>query len=196
MSDMNYPLGLDRIRSVVASLSLSLFVLSSAGCGSDGASSADTSVPPTSTESTVAVTDAPTTQAPTTEAPTTEAPTTAATTSETVSSELTQDEATAMAETVINAWNTDDVSSIEELMGPTDVWIAITGTKFDETTIAGWLDPILAAIGDTERAGDPVAVTGGFSFPLLDVSSGGPFFLIITRSPDGVLTIEESPTAP
>jgi hypothetical protein len=191
MSDMNYPLGLDRIRSVVATLSLSLFVLSSAGCGSDGASSADTSVPPTSTESTVAVTDAPTTQA-----PTTEAPTTAATTSETVSSELTQDEATAMAETVINAWNTDDVSSIEELMGPTDVWIAITGAKFDETTIAGWLDPILAAIGDTERTGDPVAVTGGFSFPLLDVSSGGPFFLIITRSPDGVLTIEESPTAP
>ncbi|MFM2076873.1 MAG: hypothetical protein RJA49_763, partial [Actinomycetota bacterium] len=46
-------------------------------------------------------------------------------------SELTQDEATAIAETIINAWNTDDVSPIEELMGPTDVWIAITGVKFD-----------------------------------------------------------------
>ena len=67
-------------------------------------------------------------------------------------------------------------------MGPTDVWIAITGVEFDETTIAGWLDPILVAIGDTERTGDPVAVTDGFSFPLVDVSSGGPFFLVITRS--------------
>jgi hypothetical protein len=88
------------------------------------------------------------------------------------------------------------VSPIEELMGPTDVWIAITGVEFDETTIAGWLDPILVAIGDTERTGDPVAVTDGFFFPLVDVSSGGPFFLVITRAPDGVLTIEETETAP
>jgi hypothetical protein len=101
-----------------------------------------------------------------------------------------------MADTIINAWNTDDVSPIEELMGPNDVWIAITGVKFDETTIAGWLDPMLAVIGDTDHTGDPVAVTNGFSFPLVDVSSDGPFFLVITRNPDGVLTIEESPTAP
>jgi hypothetical protein len=188
---MNYPLGSDRIRSLVATVSLSLFVLSSAGCGSDGASSAETSVPQTSTEPTVAATEPPTTQV-----STTEAPTTAAITSAPPTSELTQDEATAIAETIINAWNTDDVSPIEELMGPADVWIAITGVKFDEATIAGWLDPILAAIGDTEHTGDPVAVTDGFSFPLVDVSSGGPFFLVITRSPDGVLTIEESPTAP
>jgi hypothetical protein len=101
-----------------------------------------------------------------------------------------------MAETIINAWNTDDVSSIKELMGPADVWIAINGDKLKENTIAGWLNPILAAIGDTKRTGDPVAMTDGFSFPLLDVSSGGPFFLLITRSPDGVLTIEESRNGP
>jgi hypothetical protein len=195
MSDMDYLLGSNRLRSLVATVSLTLFVLSSAACASDGSSSAGTSVQQTSTESTVAITEAPTTQASTTEAPITTT-TTTTTTSEPLTSALTQDEASAIAETIITAWNTDDVSPIEELMGPKDVWIAITGTKFDETTIAGWLDPILAAIGDTEHAGDPVAVTDGFSFPLIDVSSGGPFSLVITRSADGVLTIEESPTAP
>jgi hypothetical protein len=189
---MGFLLGSYRTRSVVATMSLGLFILGSAGCGSDGASVAVTDAPTTQASTTVSpTTEAPTTAPPTTAPPTTPPPTTAAPTTE-----LTQDEATAIAETIITAWNTDDVSPIEELMGPNDVWIAITGVKFDETTIAGWLDPILVAIGDTDRTGDPVAVTDGFSFPLVDVSSGGPFWLVITRSPDGVLTIEESPTAP
>jgi hypothetical protein len=179
------------IRMIVLTVSLGVVALGGASCGSDDTSSVDITASPTSTASTVAATGAPPTAAATTVPPTTAAPTTPAPTTE-----LTLDEATAMTETIINSWNTDDVSPIEELMGPKDVWIAITGVSFDETTIAGWLDPILVAIGDTERTGDPVEVTDGFSFPLVDVSSGGPFFLIITKSPDGVLTIEESAPAP
>ncbi len=164
-------------------MSLSLLVLAGAGCGSDDDSSTDTAAPQPST---VVDTKAPTTQAPTTDAPTTEA----------VVSDLTQDEATLIAEEVVAAWNADDVTPIEEILGPTGVWIAITGDPFDATTVAGWLDPILAATGDTEITGDPVAVANGFSFPVVDVDSGGPFFLVITHDPDSVLTIEETETAP
>ena len=74
------------------------------------------------------------------------------------------------------------MTPIEEILGPTGVWIAITGDPFDATTVAGWLDPILAAIGDSEITGDPVAVTNGFSFPVVDVDSGAPFFLVITHA--------------
>jgi hypothetical protein len=167
-------------RLAVAAMSLGLLVAST-GCGSDDTPSADTSAPRPSTEPTVAVTDAPSTQAPTTEMGV---------------SDLTQDEATLIAEEVVAAWNADDVSPIEQILGPTGVWIAITGESFDATTVAGWLDPILAAIGDSEITGDPVAVTDGFSFPVVDVESGDPFFLVITHDADGVLTIEETRTAP
>jgi hypothetical protein len=180
---MGHVFSSDHLRTAVATVSLSLLVLAGAGCGSDDDSSADTSAPQLST---VAGTEAPTTQAPTTDAPTTELPV----------SDLTQDEATFIAEEVVAAWNADDVTPIEEMLGPAGVWIAITGEEFDATTVAGWLDPILADIGDTEITGDPVAVANGFSFPVVDVDSGGPFFLVITHDSDSVLTIEETETAP
>lgn len=171
------------LRTAVATVSLGLLVLAGVGCGSDDDSSADTSVP--EQQSTVAGTDAPTTDAPTTEPPSTEVPV----------SDLTPDEATFIAEEVVAAWNADDVTPIEEILGPTGVWIAITGDTFDATTVAGWLDPILADIGDSEITGDPVAVTNGFSFPVVDVDSGTQFFLVIGHT-DDVLTIEETEVAP
>jgi hypothetical protein len=177
---MGHVLHSHHLRTAVATVSLSLLVLAGTACGSDDDSSVETSAP------TVAGTEAPTTDAPTTQAPTTEAPV----------SDLTQDEATLIAEEVVAAWNADDVTPIEEILGPTGVWIAITGEQFDATTVAGWLDPILAAIGDSEITGDPVAVANGFSFPIVDVDSGDPFFLVITHDPDSVLTIEETKVAP
>ena len=171
------------LRTAVATVSLGMLVLAGVGCGSDDDSSADTSAPEQQT--TVPGTEAPTTDAPTTQAPTTEAPV----------SDLTQDEAALIAEEVVAAWNADDVTPIEEILGPTGVWIAITGEAFNATTVAGWLDPILAAIGDSEITGDPVATTNGFSFPVVDVDSGASFFLVIAHT-DDVLTIEETETAP
>lgn len=190
LGHMNHTPRPDRSRTFVTAVSLSLLALGAAGCASDSDSSSDTSSAQPPTDSTVAATDPPTNLG-----TTTEAPSTTATTTPPAASTLTLAEADTMAATIIDAWNTDDVSPIDELMGPDDVWIAITGTRFDETTIAGWLDPILVAIGDTKRTGEPVAVTDGFSFPLVDVQSGGPFFLTITRSSAGVLTIEESTAA-
>ena len=185
---MGHVLHSHHLRTAVATVSLSLLVLAGTGCGSDDDSSADTSVP--EQQSTAPGTDVPTTEAPTTEAPTTEP-----LTSEAPISDLTQDEATIIAEEIVAAWNADDVTPIEEILGPTGVWITITGEQFDATTVAGWLDPILAGIGDSEITGDPVAAANGFSFPIVDVDSGAPFFLVISHI-DDVLTIEETEVAP
>jgi hypothetical protein len=85
---------------------------------------------------------------------TTTTTTTAAT--EPAASELTEDEATAMAETIIAAWNAVDVPTIEEMLGPTGVYIAINSYKFDASRVHNWLDPMLpaeAALGATSRTG-------------------------------------------
>ena len=184
-----------RRATVIATLAASGTLLL-ASCGSDSSAATVPSAEVTTAETDAVADSTPATDPPTTISATTVAPTTMAPTTSAATNELTLEEASGMAEVIINSWNTDNVQPIEDLLGPTGVWIAITGDEFDATTIAGWLDPIGAVIGDTEHNGDPVAVTDGFSFPLVDVDSGGPFFLVIARGADDVLRIEESPTEP
>jgi polyhydroxybutyrate depolymerase len=107
---------------------------------------------------------------------------------------LTVDSATAVANSIVSAFNAVDVAAINAIVGDSGTWISIRGKRLDHTNAGSYLKPLLDPIDSTERIGDPTPIPGGFSFPLREHvgTSTTDYFIFVYLDPSGAQIIQES----
>ena len=173
---------------VLAILVASSFAVAS--CASSTAGSSAT----TSTVETVATT---------TTVPETVAPTEPSTTTTTIAlppvGPTTAEDATVIAAGIINAYNVNDLSFVEQALRDGGTWVGIKGEKFSGAadTLA-FITPLLVGITHTKILGNPTKVADGWLFPLREFRSGVPFdyFIVVGRNQAGGTVVEELFHAP
>ena len=67
---------------------------------------------------------------------------------------MTVESATAIADSIVDAFNAKDATAIDAIVGDSGTWIGISGNRLDHTNVGNYLKPLLDPIDSTERIGD------------------------------------------
>lgn len=110
-----------------------------------------------------------------------------------VPSEPTVEESAAIVDEIAASFDSFDFTPVEELLGVGGVWIAISGDRYDRSTVAEFLSGF-QSIESLVRTEEGFRAPDGYGFKVIETQTNGvasTFWVFVGRSEDGDLIITE-----